>query len=122
MCQKSLKIGLIMKLLITTLTMIFISFGANAKEIVYKCGFDNKVFYKVENPLIGKRKIFHRKEGAWKRVCTLDGAIINFDSFKCMFKKTSKYKYAIFDEVMNQYIVHTKNGNKIVYPCTIEEK
>ena len=103
-----------MKLLITTLSIIFISFGANAKEIIYKCGFDNKVFLKVENPLIGKRKLFHRKEGAWKRICMRDGAIINSDSFKCMYKQTSKYKYAILDEVMNQFIIYPKKGNKII--------
>ena len=33
MCQKILKIGLIMKLLITTLTMIFIGFSAQAYKI-----------------------------------------------------------------------------------------
>ena len=41
-----------MKLLITTLTMIFISFGANAKNYKWQC---QDILFKVEDPFFGKK-------------------------------------------------------------------
>ena len=102
-----------MKLLITTLTMIFISFGAVSKTIKYVCAHD---YVKTETPLFGERKLYLREDGKWVRICK-SGEISN-DSFKCPVKDKSD-KFAIFDEVIKQLILYKHNGEKKITHCEI---
>ena len=75
--------------------MIFISFGAVAKEYKYKC---SNLLFKVEDPLFGKRKLYVRNEGKWEKHCTKTGSQINNDSFNCIVNGI-EVKSFILDEV-----------------------
>ena len=87
-----------MKLLLTTLTMIFISFGAFAKETLYSCVNDEWQF-KVEDPIFGIRKLFYRRDGIWERTCSSEEVdTVNDTSFKCRGSTFIGYKYYILDE------------------------
>jgi len=85
-----------MKLLITTLTMIFISFGASAKETIYKCGHE---WFKVyENKV--KRTLAYRADGNWYLGCFAE---LGTDSFKCKADHTAGMEYFLLDELIKQY-------------------
>lgn len=105
-----------MKLLIITLTIISINFGANAKEVIYNC---EGMYFKVENPLIGKRKLYMRKEGEWILGC-LDGKVFP-DSFRCN-GNNDENEFIIFDEFLKKVTVHEKNKIDSVFKCKILDK
>ena len=106
-----------MRILFTTLIIFLISFCASAKTVIYKCTSD--VYLKTENPLIGKRKIFHRQEGKWIEICNVDGSKFFSDGIKCMSVKDSDSKYFILDEFLNTLTFHEKNGKNITSTCKI---
>ena len=114
-----------------------ISFEVFAKDTVYNCDNDNfrdyasqrwmKQTLKVEDPLFGERKLFIRKEGVWKQLCTQEEDVITDDSFKC-FEPTSPENtsypklnnayeyYLIFDEQIAKFFSET-----LSFTCTKSE-
>ena len=105
-----------MRILITTLTMMFISFGAVAKDTIYKCAKDT--YFKVENPLIGKRKLFNRRNGEWVKVCNHEGSKITKDSFRCA-SRNKKGNFVLLDEFLKELIFINLNEENTKFSCVI---
>ena len=104
-----------MKLFITTLTMIFISFGVVAKEKIYEClnaGWN----FKVVDPLFGKKKLFVRIKGQWDPFCNESNDIISDDGFQCHFVGVDT-KYFVFDEAFSYVEFFLKDGRSQKYNC-----
>jgi len=110
-----------MKLLITTLTLIFLSFEVFAKETIYNCTLANWKM-KVETSLFSKKKIYIRDEGLWNQLCTRKNDIISKDSFKCFYgEKNKELDYYVLDEKFKILTVHKKNGSSSEYNCYIKK-
>ena len=106
-----------MKLLITTLTFIFITSMANAKDTIYDC-IELKWILKVEEPLIGKKKLLIREEGSWIQMCNNDNDIVLKDSFKCFNQdKNDNDNFFVLDEAFDKLIVYKKDGGQKQYSC-----
>jgi len=109
-----------MKLLILSLTMIFISFGAVAKDTIYKC---ETQWFKVENEytnflLEGKkvRRLLFRADGEWYIGCTAE---LGTDSFKCKADHTRRMEYFVLDELTKQYSYKDDLLGMRTFPCEI---
>ena len=95
-----------MKLLITTLTMIFINFSSHAfisDTKIIECsalGYDRKVF-KFEKKLLSEPTLTQRKNGLWQTYCSQGKLVFNEDSIMCKGKiynstldlVTHRYRY-----------------------------
>ena len=84
-----------MRILITTLTMMFISSVAIAKDTIYKCGDS---YWKVSDnfPETGKKTLYTRINGVWIFNCSS----IMYDSIRCEIK--DNIKFVILDEVTKE--------------------
>ena len=110
-----------MKLLITTLTLIFLSFEAFAKETIYNCTRASWKM-KVEDPLFGKRKLFTRVDGGWNQICEEKTTVISDDGFKCFYgEKNKELDYFVLDEKFKILTVYKKNGSSSEYNCYIQK-
>ena len=102
-----------MRLLIITLTMVFISFGSVAKDYKWKC---SGILYKVEDPFFGKKKLYFRIEGNWSELCRKKGSQITNDSFNCI-ADNDKFKSFILDEETETLKILLNNGKKKIFGC-----
>ena len=102
-----------MKLLITTLTMIFISFGANAKNYKWQC---QDILFKVEDPVFGKKKLYARREGKWRELCINKGSQITNDSFNCIVDNEQVRSF-ILDEETKIVTIALLNGKMEKHRC-----
>ena len=77
-----------------------------------------KWILKVEEPLIGKKKLSYRKEGSWVQICNNDNDIALKDSFKCFNNnKNSDDDFIVLDEAFNKLTVYKKDGGQKQYSC-----
>ena len=93
--------------------MIFISFGANAKESIFDCNPEWKI--KVEEMTSGPNKLFFRHEGLWERTCTENDSIITEDSFRCI--GGVYWTHYVFDRLFKTLTHYAKDGRKEILKC-----
>jgi len=107
----------IFKLVVLSITMIFISFGALGKDVIYKC---DDLYFKVEN-LQGGKKLFVWQNGQWKKKCTVGVELP--DSFICIGGDWNKVveKY-VFDELTKQFELFFDDGSSSKFNCSIFKK
>ena len=87
-----------MKLLITTLTLMFISFGAFAKDQFISCVTHGD--WKLSSTFLGKHTLYLRSMGKWDSRCSRKGDQVYESGAKC--DQTGVY------EGRDQYVVDFK--------------
>ena len=106
----------IFKLVILSLAIIFISFGANANETIYKCESkwkNDSIWIKVELHE-GIKWLSVRQSGKWYTKCLGDPSA---DFFKCESQHV-KGTYFEFDEFTKELSTQTAKG-RVMIPCKV---
>ena len=115
------------KLVILSLTMIFISFGAFSEETIYDCYEDKGILlFKVEVPARGNKKIYEKMDGIWKQMCTQKSSVIKDIGFKCFYlgndrdRRGGGLDYFIFDQQFRTVTIHNDEGDKVGFNCKVK--
>ena len=91
--------------------LLLLPLSAHAEDLIFDC-VDAEWKLKVEKPLIGKNKLYHRGDGSWTGICLRSNDIISNDGFKCFFPIGNAIDYFVFD-VMFQTLKYYKNNKQV---------
>ena len=97
----------------TTLTLIFLSFGALANDKTVFCNLTG--YWKISSNFFGSNSLHFRDKGKWIKRCTDKGDEVFEDSAKCsMYDRNGNTKFLI-DFIIPQFQWFNKNGKMTSY-------